>query len=747
MNLIMRITLVLLAQYSCVANAEILAEIELEPSSAVQIKPLLASAELQQAGWRNYQLIIRNPARLAGTLTIGSPNAQPLFSKSSGGERALPENEVPRRQWLNSTIELLPEPGLQLSRALTTEPVETRDVQIYTRHQGQLEVELAVSFAPENAESTLSTHAVIPFQILPASRVQFVIRDELDNPAFAAITITDGVNRLVLDPAENPLPANDRYRFAMRRPWERIWQDGAYRNSASPEQHLTGIYPFPARRLPQLDPFPDLYFQAQIYRGDGEYIYLPPGRYRVDYSGGPETLSRSREVTVTAEPAQLLRLDIEPWISMEQLGWFSGDLHVHASGCKHIESPRQGVLPELILRQASGEGLNIVSVLNWVPGWQEQLPYFGQTYRSGSTLLHHDMEVSNFPSNEMGHLGLWNLPSPNYPGTARIADWPSWNIPILRWARKKLATTGYLHAGWGLQPARPEAGLPNFALAPMSGIGANDYVVALNEDLVDLLGIGDTPPTQELNLWYHTLNSGYRTRIMGESDFPCIYHEKIGIARSYAKLEEELGFDPYLRALRAGRSYVSDGKSHLIDFTVNGRELGVSDSQVQLRSGEVVNVRARAAAWLSESPSAVERYIAQSDEQRQPAWDIARARIPGSRDVAVELVMNGKVVAAKSIEADGSWSEIEFDVPVTQSSWLALRIFPSSHSNPIFVEVDDSPVRASAASANWLARAVGHLWQTKSRLIHADEREEAENAYEKARAEYLLRAQEALDND
>ena len=65
MNLIMRITLVLLAQYSCVANAEILAEIELEPSSAVQIKPLLASAELQQAGWRNYQLIIRNPARLA----------------------------------------------------------------------------------------------------------------------------------------------------------------------------------------------------------------------------------------------------------------------------------------------------------------------------------------------------------------------------------------------------------------------------------------------------------------------------------------------------------------------------------------------------------------------------------------------------------------------------------------------------------------------------------------------------------
>jgi hypothetical protein len=747
MNLIMRIVLAFLAQYICVANAEILAEIELQASSAVKIKPLLDSAELQQAGWRNYQLIIRNPARQAGTLTIGSPNAQPLFSKSSGGERALPENEISSQQVLRSTIELLPEPGLQLTRALSGEPVERRDIQIYTRHQGKLEVELVASFVPENTEKPHSGHAVIPFEILPASRVQLVIRDELDRPAFAAITITDGVNRLVLDPAKNPLPANYRYRFAMRRPWERIWEEGAYRNSASPEPHLTGIYPFPARRLPQLDPFPDLYFQAQIYRGDGEYIYLPPGRYRVDYNGGPETLSRSREVIIEAQPAQLLRLDIEPWINMEQLGWFSGDLHVHASGCKHIESPRQGVLPELLLRQARGEGLNVVSVLNWVPGWQEQLPYFGQTYRSGNTLLHHDMEVSNFPSNAMGHLGLWNLPSPNYPDTARIADWPSWNLPILRWAREKLATTGYLHAGWGMQPHGPQADLPNFALAPMSGIGANDYVVALNEDLVDLLGVGDTPPTQELNLWYHTLNSGYRTRIMGESDFPCIYHEKIGIARSYAKLEEELGFDAYLSALRAGRSYVSDGKSHLIDFTVNGQELGVAGSQIQVRSGDVLNVRARAAAWLPESPSAIEMYIAQSDEQRQPAWDIARARIPGSRNVTVELVMNGEAVAAKSIKADGSWTDIDFDVPVTQSSWLALRIFPSSHSNPIFVQVEDTPVRASAASATWLARALVYLWQTKSSLIHLDEREEAKTAYERARAQYLLRAQEASADD
>jgi FPC/CPF motif-containing protein YcgG len=33
----------------------------------------------------------------------------------------------------------------------------------------------------------------------------------------------------------------------------------------------------------------------------------------------------------------------------------------------------------------------------------------------------------------------------------------------------------------------------------------------------------DTPFVWELNIWYHTLNAGFRTRISGETDFPCIY--------------------------------------------------------------------------------------------------------------------------------------------------------------------------------------------------------------------------------
>ena len=49
---------------------------------------------------------------------------------------------------------------------------------------------------------------------------------------------------------------------------------------------------------------------------------------------------------------------------------------------------------------------------------------------------------------------------------------------------------------------------------------------------------------------------------------------------------------------------------------------------------------------------------------------------------------------------------IGIDVPIKKSSWIALRIFPSSHPNPIFAIVDGKPVRASRRSAQWCLAAV-----------------------------------------
>ena len=58
------------------------------------------------------------------------------------------------------------------------------------------------------------------------------------------------------------------------------------------------------------------------------------------------------------------------------------------------------------------------------------------------------------------------------------------------------------------------------------------------------------------------------------------------------------------------------------------------------------------------------------------------------------------------VSADGSIQGVSFDVPIKKSSWVALRIYPSSHTNPVFVSVGGKPIRASKKSAEWCLKSV-----------------------------------------
>jgi len=67
---------------------------------------------------------------------------------------------------------------------------------------------------------------------------------------------------------------------------------------------------------------------------------------------------------------------------------------------------------------------------------------------------------------------------------------------------------------------------------------------------------------------------------------------------------------------------------------------------------------------------------------------------------------------------------------------VALRILPSSHSNPIFVLVGGKPIRASKESAEWCLKGVDKCWEQKEKFIKADELADAKGAYEHARETY-----------
>jgi hypothetical protein len=276
----------------------------------------------------------------------------------------------------------------------------------------------------------------------------------------------------------------------------------------------------------------------------------------------------------------------------------------------------------------------------------------------------------------------------------------------------------------------------------MDGIGANEYIVTVTQDVIDFYSAGDTPAPWELNMWYHTLNCGFRPRISGETDYPCIYDERVGVARSYFKTDGQLNYDNYVTAIKNGRSYVSEGGSHIIDFSVNGLETGTNNSVLDLKEGQSVKINAKVTAFLPDQQDEQERQIAQKALDMQPYWHIARARIGKSRRVPVELIINGNPVDTTTIEADGKWQDLHFNYPIKKSSWIALRIFPSSHSNPVFVIVGGKPIR-ERKSAEWCLQAVDQCWKMKEGNIRPEERSAAQEIYEKARKFYEQIIQEA----
>ena len=225
----------------------------------------------------------------------------------------------------------------------------------------------------------------------------------------------------------------------------------------------------------------------------------------------------------------------------------------------------------------------------------------------------------------------------------------------------------------------------------------------------------------------------------GETDFPCITDDRVGQARSYAKVDGPLTYRKWIDAVRAGRNYVSDGKSHLIDFAVNGTEAGSGTSEVRLDAPGKVQVTVRAAARLEDVP--VES-IRRARYDEKPYWDLERARIADTREVPVEIVVNGAVVATQKLVADGSLRTLTFDVPLERSSWIAARILPSSHTNPVFAIVGGKPIRASRQSAQWCLNAVNQCWTQKAMHIKAAELEAARAAYDHARDVYRQRLAE-----
>jgi hypothetical protein len=421
------------------------------------------------------------------------------------------------------------------------------------------------------------------------------------------------------------------------------------------------------------------------------------------------------------------------WIDPSLRGWFSGDHHIHAAGCQHYENPTQGVLPEDMQRHIVGEDLKVGCNLTWGPCFDFQKQFFTGRIDKVSQypyLLRYDVEVSGFGSHQSGHLCLLRLREQIIPGGESKQHWPTLGINTLKWAKAQGAICGPAHSANGLAgevarlpyPDGPN-GLPSFAIPRFDGIGAMEYVADITQEVpgpdgklvpaVDFISTMDTDRRQELNMWYHTLNCGYRVRASGETDFPCITGEKVGDGRIYVHQRGKLDFDDWCEGIRDGRSYVSDGTVHLMDFTANGAALTSGKPDSTLKAPGKIRAQVLAAGFF-----------------------------PGRPGVKVELVVNGYPVASQTLSETGESKTVEFETEITTSSWIAIRAFPHAHTNPIWITINDRPIR-SKPSLEWMLQSVDQCWKQKERTYAEAELPAARALYESARTHYRKRLAEA----
>jgi N-methylcarbamate hydrolase len=670
--------------------------------------------ELVEQGWRSFLIRVENPGALTVALTSISDAA---IDEGTLSQRGAISREPPlavgnfggpadyARRWMGFKIFA----ARPLTAALSGLALEYRIVELFSRDRGRKSAYLqawAGDFPP-----VFSRYAIVKptgfqadFECLPSRDVALHVADSDGAGCVAALVVTDEMGRL---------------------------------------------YPAPAHRIE-----PDFQFQPQVYRAHGETLRLPNGRFTVVASRGPEYLSTSQALVVSPSTDPRLGIDLKRWINAPQLGWYPGDTHIHAAGCAHYEIPTQGVTPEAMIRHVRGEALAVGDVLTWGPGYYYQKQFFsGHAYEPHNQLAHpayqeanhvtltpkatahdaeslirYDVEVSGFPSSICGHLVLLRLRDQDFPGAPRIENWPSWNLPILKWARAQGGVVGYAHSAIGLFVA--SADLPNYDIPRFDSIGANEFIVDLAHEAVDFVSGAEFSPVAELNFWYHTLNCGFRAAMVGETDFPCITGERVGTGRTYVGLGQppagDDGYAAWIEGIRTGRLYFGDGRSHFIDYRIDGHDVGAAD--VELAQPGRVTVSARIAARLEERPA--------PGPPRRAAWHLEHARVAGTRDVMVEVVVNGQPVARKAVAANGELREFSVDVTLQRSSWVALRILPSGHTHPIFVRVAGKPVRASRRSAQWCLDCIDALWREKSPHIAATEKKDAEAAYEQARVVY-----------
>jgi hypothetical protein len=153
--------------------------------------------------------------------------------------------------------------------------------------------------------------------------------------------------------------------------------------------------------------------------------------------------------------------------------------------------------------------------------------------------------------------------------------------------------------------------------------------------------------------------------------------------RVYALVEGDFSVESWCEAVRAGRTFVTNGP--MLSLEVNGQ---VPGDQISAHAGAAIGVVVEAGSY-----------------------------VPMER---VELIVNGDVVATATAEDAGQRALLAHELKAEGSCWIAARaIGPAhrlaldthvfAHTSPVYVSVDEQPQRDAPSAAyfvEWIDRLI-----------------------------------------
>ena len=297
---------------------------------------------------------------------------------------------------------------------------------------------------------------------------------------------------------------------------------------------------------------PDVVFTD--LNGAGEAFVVPGVDYAIEAGRGFEF---DRTATELAEGATTSNISLHRRLSPEP-GWYGGDTHAHSMYSDGSFTPVQ------VVEAARGEGLD------WVV-----LTDHGNGHDARAVVRAHE-EVQHL--SEPGRFVV-------VPGEEFSAD--SFHANIFNGTVGALASDSLQHVIDVANKAHTDDHPMAIAWNHPHGHGIDLVGTELNDlPLVELWNVDEESKTTRL--WWSWLNEGKRVFAETGTDSHHRAAKPYGARRTYVYLgEAELMADNIVRALRAGRSFISQGA--LLHFTVDGEIPGstVEDDRVEVRvSGE-----------------------------------------------------------------------------------------------------------------------------------------------------------------